>query len=274
MYVGKSTLLKVFKKSNFADEGEPTVGVDYFATIVDLTNGLRVRLQAWDTAGQEKFRLFNQNLFFYDNLIMPPILLSLHLLLFDVTRRSSFDHLIDWLFYVGRHIEPRKAVYQIVGCKIDLENEREISKEEGQAKTRQNVDQAFKMISEQNAKLRRGEFTLNPEWDGIKAVSWHLSSIEPLTGVREATEANAVDALGGKIRSIQLLMKFSDFDLTFALLMQNFNQIVHKLFINLWTIHSSTPLLASTTSNRPDLNSIHSSTKSLLTSHGGYNTII
>ncbi|XP_015791315.1 ras-related protein Rab-39B [Tetranychus urticae] len=181
--VGKSTLLKVFTKSNFTDEGEPTVGVDYFATIVDLTNGLRVRLQAWDTAGQEKFRSITKS--YYRNSVGA-------LLLFDVTRRSSFDHLIDWLFDVRRHIEPSKAVYQIVGCKIDLENEREISTEEGQAfadfhsikyietsaKTRQNVDQAFKMISEQiYAKLRRGEFTLNPEWDGIKAGSLHLSSI-------------------------------------------------------------------------------------------------
>lgn len=114
------------------------------------------------------------------------------LLLFDVTRRASFDHLIDWLFDVRRHIEPSKAVYQIVGCKIDLENEREISMEEGQAfadfhsikyvetsaKTRHNVDLAFKMISEQiYAKLRRGEFTLNPDWDGIKTGSLHLSSI-------------------------------------------------------------------------------------------------
>lgn len=73
--VGKSTLLKVFTESNYTDDGGPTVGVDFFATIVDLSNGLRVKLQAWDTAGQEKFRLVNYhyklstiNLFDYESI--------------------------------------------------------------------------------------------------------------------------------------------------------------------------------------------------------------
>ncbi|RWS28294.1 ras-related protein Rab-39B-like protein [Leptotrombidium deliense] len=173
--VGKSTLLKVFTTEGpFIETIDPTVGVDFFARIVDIKNNIKVKLQLWDTAGQEKFRSITRS--YYRNSVGA-------LLLYDVSKRASFDHLIDWLFEARRHIEPSGAVYQVVACKSDLETEREISTEEGQAfadfhnikfietsaKTMKNVDIAFKMIAEQiYDKLKAGKFKLSDEWDGIK----------------------------------------------------------------------------------------------------------
>jgi len=54
--VGKSSLLKYFTEGKFDEECEPTVGVDFFARLVEIKPGLRVKLQLWDTAGQERFR--------------------------------------------------------------------------------------------------------------------------------------------------------------------------------------------------------------------------
>lgn len=54
--VGKSSLLKYFTEGKFDDGCEPTVGVDFFARLVEIKPGLRVKLQLWDTAGQERFR--------------------------------------------------------------------------------------------------------------------------------------------------------------------------------------------------------------------------
>lgn len=105
------------------------------------------------------------------------------LLLYDISRRNSFDHLVDWLFEVRRHIEPSKAVYQVVACKTDVEDEREITTEEGKAfadfyninfietsaKSRHNVDMAFKMIAENiYDKVKSGEFQLEEGWEGIR----------------------------------------------------------------------------------------------------------
>lgn len=55
--VGKSTLLRVFTDSQFTTWSDPTVGVDFFAKTVLIRDGkVRIKLQLWDTAGQEKFR--------------------------------------------------------------------------------------------------------------------------------------------------------------------------------------------------------------------------
>jgi len=56
--VGKSSLLKYFTEGKFDEGCEPTVGVDFFARLVEIKPGLRVKLQLWDTAGQERFRYF------------------------------------------------------------------------------------------------------------------------------------------------------------------------------------------------------------------------
>ena len=54
--VGKSSLLKYFTDGNFEDAVDPTVGVDFYARLIEVKPGVRVKLQLWDTAGQERFR--------------------------------------------------------------------------------------------------------------------------------------------------------------------------------------------------------------------------
>ena len=54
--VGKSSLLKYFTDGKFAEVCDPTVGVDFFARLIEVKPGVRVKLQLWDTAGQERFR--------------------------------------------------------------------------------------------------------------------------------------------------------------------------------------------------------------------------
>nr|XP_050028350.1 ras-related protein Rab-39B-like [Dermacentor andersoni] len=102
--VGKSTLLKAFTDGKFHDVCDPTVGVDFFARLIEVKKDVRVKLQLWDTAGQERFRSITRS--YYRNSVGA-------LLLYDITRRASFEHLVDWLFEVKRHIEPHKVIYQV-----------------------------------------------------------------------------------------------------------------------------------------------------------------
>ena len=53
--VGKSALFLRFCDDNFADNYMPTIGVDFRFKVVESA-GRTIRLQIWDTAGQEKFR--------------------------------------------------------------------------------------------------------------------------------------------------------------------------------------------------------------------------
>lgn len=40
----------------FPQVSDPTVGVDFFARLIEVQNGAKIKLQLWDTAGQERFR--------------------------------------------------------------------------------------------------------------------------------------------------------------------------------------------------------------------------
>ncbi|KAI1287558.1 Ras-related protein Rab-39B [Halotydeus destructor] len=214
--VGKSTLLRVFTDGQFTETCDPTVGVDFFARTIEIKNGIRIKLQLWDTAGQEKFRSITRS--YYRNSVGA-------LLLFDITRRSSFDHLVDWLFEVRRHIEPSKAVYQVVACKTDCSGEREVTTEEGKAfadfynikfvetsaKKRQNIELAFKMIAEDiYDKVMSGEFKLEDGWEGIRPGQVYTdlttrsfmangNSPNPFIGPRNGSNPNAIGTpAGGK----------------------------------------------------------------------------
>ncbi|GFS41749.1 ras-related protein Rab-39B [Trichonephila inaurata madagascariensis] len=172
--VGKSALLRAFTEGKFSEICDPTVGVDFFARLIEVRDGIRVKLQLWDTAGQERFRTITWS--YYRNSVGA-------LLLYDITRRSSFDHLIEWLFEARRHIEPGRAVFEVVACKVDLEGSRVVSTEEGKAfaeshglsfietsaKTGYNLENTFTNISQQiYDKIQSGELKMQDGWDGIR----------------------------------------------------------------------------------------------------------
>lgn len=54
--VGKSSLLRYFTENRSAGISDPTVGVDFYARLIEVKPDYRVKLQLWDTAGQEKFK--------------------------------------------------------------------------------------------------------------------------------------------------------------------------------------------------------------------------
>ncbi|XP_046398585.1 ras-related protein Rab-39B-like [Ischnura elegans] len=109
--VGKSSLLKYFTEGKFAQVSDPTVGVDFFARLVQVKDGTRIKLQLWDTAGQERFRSITKS--YFRNSVGA-------LLVYDITNRKSFENLPAWALEARRHIQPHEPVFAVVGCKVDL----------------------------------------------------------------------------------------------------------------------------------------------------------
>ncbi|XP_014239657.1 ras-related protein Rab-39A isoform X2 [Cimex lectularius] len=156
---------------------DPTVGVDFFARLVEVNNGTRIKLQLWDTAGQEKFRSITKS--YYRNSVGA-------LLVYDICNRSSFESIPLWMMEAKRHIDPHEPVFALVGCKLDLVKagiEREVSEEEAQrfaqkhgifyvetsAKTGLNVEEAFRAVTQQvYNRIQSGEYKIEDGWDGIK----------------------------------------------------------------------------------------------------------
>jgi Ras-related protein Rab-2A len=53
--VGKSCLLLRFLESHFKNEHEATLGVEFGAKVSQIDDQ-KIKIQVWDTAGQESFR--------------------------------------------------------------------------------------------------------------------------------------------------------------------------------------------------------------------------
>ncbi|BFZ09451.1 hypothetical protein BsWGS_12490 [Bradybaena similaris] len=173
--VGKSSLLRYFTDGKFDDACDPTVGVDFYARLMEVKPGVRVKLQLWDTAGQERFRSITRS--YYRNSVGVMIV-------YDITKRSSFENLKDWYEEAREHIEPHKAIFVILGHKADNEEKRQVTFREGKrfaemlglkffetsAKTGQNVEESFAQIAKDTYQhLQDGHIRIEEGWDGVKA---------------------------------------------------------------------------------------------------------
>ena len=85
-------------------------------------DGKKVKLQIWDTAGQERFK--NIQASYYKGA-------SGILVVYDITNRESFEHVNSWLIEIEKN--GNKNVYKfLIGNKNDLEDQRVVTKEEGE----------------------------------------------------------------------------------------------------------------------------------------------
>merc|ERR1712100_63741 len=142
--VGKSSLILQFMDKRFDPKMDFTIGVEFGAKLMQVADK-RIKLQLWDTAGQESFRSTTNS--YYRGA-------QAAFLVYDVTRKSSFASLPSWLEEIRQCADPNIVVL-LVGNKTDLQ--REVSTEEGQsfaeannllfieasAKTASNVEEAF-----------------------------------------------------------------------------------------------------------------------------------
>ncbi len=117
--VGKSNLLSRFTKNEFFLESKPTLGVE-FATKSIEHQGARIKAQIWDTAGQERFRAITSA--YYRGAMGA-------LVVYDISKRQSFEGLPRWLEEI-RAFSERNLVLVLVGNKTDLNNSREVSRDE------------------------------------------------------------------------------------------------------------------------------------------------
>ena len=136
--VGKSCLTTKAVKNNFEEYYQATVGFE-FLTFNMKVNDKVVKLQIWDTCGQEIYKSLISN--FYRNS-------SLACLLYAIDNKESFNHAEGWLNDLKSQANPDIRVF-LVGNKADLEEDRKVSKEEGE---KYKEDQHLDLFMETSAK--------------------------------------------------------------------------------------------------------------------------
>ena len=99
-----------------------------------------VKLQIWDTCGQELYRSLITN--FYRNT-------SLALIVYAINNEDSFKDIDMWLKELRTHASPDVKVF-LIGNKIDLENERKVTKEQGEEFSKKNCINKFTETSAKN----------------------------------------------------------------------------------------------------------------------------
>ncbi len=98
-----------------------------------------IKMQIWDTCGQEIYKSLISN--FYRNS-------SLAVILYSIDNKESFEHAENWLTDLKSQANPDVRIF-LVGNKSDLEEERKVTKEEGQ---KFKNDQGLDLFMETSAK--------------------------------------------------------------------------------------------------------------------------
>jgi Ras-related protein Rab-6A len=117
--VGKTTIIARITESPFNEVYEPSIGVDFMSKSIKY-RGQNIKLQIWDTAGQEKYKGLIPSYVRNSSIVF---------VVYDISVKSTFDNIPKWLTFI-RSIENTTLI--LCGNKIDLEK-REVTKEEGEA---------------------------------------------------------------------------------------------------------------------------------------------
>ena len=119
--VGKTCFLMKYTDKTFQDVHISTIGLDYRLKSMVLKNGKNIKLQIWDTAGQDRFRAITKNYYKGANGII---------LIYDVTNPKTYDNVKNWVTQIREEASPNVVVY-LCGNKIDMKEERKVKEEDG-----------------------------------------------------------------------------------------------------------------------------------------------
>ena len=149
--VGKSNILGRYLHNEFKLDTKSTVGVEFGSKQLKV-GGVNIKLQIWDTAGEERYRAITSAYYKGSKGCF---------IVYDITSEVSFENVEKWYEEILKSAEKEISVI-LIGNKCDLENERKVSIEMGQNKAKNlncpffetsalnntNIMTAFQSISE------------------------------------------------------------------------------------------------------------------------------
>ncbi|CAD8142994.1 unnamed protein product (macronuclear) [Paramecium tetraurelia] len=170
--VGKSCLLLQYVDKKFRTDHEATIGVEFGAKQMIIKSKV-IKIQIWDTAGQESFRSITRS--YYRGSIGA-------ILVYDVTRRETFENATIWVNEIKKYGNDNIVII-LVANKTDLSDIRKVSEDEAKEMAKQNgleyievcakqnykVDEAFQIITEKiYKKIELNQIDLSNEKCGVK----------------------------------------------------------------------------------------------------------
>ena len=119
--VGKSSLTIRGTKDHYKDYYTPTIGFEFLSFNIRIKDKV-IKLQIWDTCGQEVYRSLISS--FYRNS-------SLAIIVYAIDNESSFDNLESWIDEIKTQTNPDLKIF-LIGNKADLEDQRVVQKSDAE----------------------------------------------------------------------------------------------------------------------------------------------
>ena len=117
--VGKTNLISRFTKNMFSPNSKATIGVEFFIKTYKVNNKI-LKIEIWDTAGQERYKSITS--VYYKGA-------KGAFIVYDITSRKSFDDVDKWIEEIKEKTS-KDIKLIIIGNKIDLKDERDITTNE------------------------------------------------------------------------------------------------------------------------------------------------
>ena len=168
--VGKTNIMSKYIRDQFNFNSKSTIGVEFGTKILTIDNK-KIKAQIWDTAGQERYKSITSA--YYKGA-------KGALIVYDITNKFTFESVYKWVQDLNSYGE-KNLTLLLVGNKSDLENKRQINKDEGEEKAKSfglgfietsacsgdNIDQAFEiMLKEVLKKYMVDNDINNDEFEG------------------------------------------------------------------------------------------------------------
>ena len=121
-YVGKTCILLRFSEDTFNENYDVTIGLNYRIKLMNVEN-TTVKMQIWDTSGEEKFKAIAKNFYRGAHGV---------LLVYDICSKNSFIDVKTWIEQIIENSGNDEIIMILCGNKSDMENNRKVTKEEGE----------------------------------------------------------------------------------------------------------------------------------------------
>ena len=148
--VGKANFIFRFIDDKFSLNYFSTFGIDTKFKNVKLDNGCEIKFKIYDTAGQERFKSISQNYIKKANGI---------LLMYSISDKASFNNIENWMTNIKENSGNKNAIV-LIATKCDLNEERVVSKESGEALAKQFGINFYETSSKSNINIKEAFFDI------------------------------------------------------------------------------------------------------------------
>ena len=118
--VGKTSIINRYTKESFSQELDSTLGANYSQKKI-TRHGKKIRLDLWDTAGQEKYRAIGRH-FYKESYIV--------CLVYDITNNDSFEKIKSIWYPDSKEYGEKLKIVALVGNKLDKYLEEEVKEDD------------------------------------------------------------------------------------------------------------------------------------------------